>query len=109
MASITDLFPTEEEKFYHYLVSANVVYSQDQDGQTLVGTRNVNCMVTSARPVFGVAQIAQAQMGVGQQFDHKMMGAEYQIVDITILNLMLLGHMTKEEFHKVPEDKTPVV
>jgi hypothetical protein len=101
--------PMDDKRLHHFMVAAQVVYQQDVevDGkmQTETGVRMLNCMVITGRPVFGMAQIGQAHMGVQHNFASKLKGTAYRVIDITIMSLMDLGRFTPEEFQEIPQPK----
>lgn len=91
------------EKKHYTMVVGTIVLQETPESESL-NTLNLNAVVNSERLEFTQQSIGKAQQALQIQFrrQHPQM-AQAKVVDVILLNLVYLGHMTAEDFSAVPE------
>ena len=88
-------------KLHHYLVAGIVMFRDpSSDG---IGTMSLNCVVTNENQIFPVQKIGQAQQLLQMLFHKKIEDPEVDVIDVFLVSVSHLGHMTEEEFNRPPE------
>lgn len=82
------------------MICGEVIF-MTKDGQS--GSVRLNSVATSQFNKIPVALIGKAQQGLQLNFFKKMEDPDVQVLDVVIMNIFHLGHMTPAEFHKPPE------
>lgn len=90
----------QDTRHHYWMVSGNVIVLNEDD--VSLGIMQ-NAMVTTDTFNFGVYQIGKAQQALQQVLIQKM-GEIPKIVDVIIIAITPLGHMTEAEFHWRPDD-----
>jgi hypothetical protein len=92
----------QSEKFHHYLVCGQVVFTvKDKEN---INAIFVNAVIHGSETVIPVRVLARAQQAVQVQFYERMQNPDIKVLDVVIMNMQYLGHMTKEEFQTPPEN-----
>lgn len=83
---------------HYYLVAGHVVVEKDEHVQALPQ----NAMLITDEQKLGVHQIGKAQQAL-QVSLFKKLGDTINVVDVLIIGITHLGHMTSEEFNARPD------
>lgn len=86
----------------HYALVAGEVMFQDLENNNSLHTIRLNTVITNDEPFVGLRHIASAQQAIQMQA-FKKLGTEIKVIDVFVIAISHLGHMTKEEFEFVPE------
>lgn len=85
---------------HHYLITGEIVFKA-RDMETVNGMRANGILLTENTNI-GVAAIGKAQQVIQMNFFQKMNDPTLIVIDVIILGMTYLGHMTEEEFKRVP-------
>lgn len=90
------------KKQHYFLVAGQVIFhtKEGEPGQVLL-----NAIVTNDTRNFPVQLIGKAQQALQLHF-FKKAEPTCTVLDVPILNITHLGHMTEREFHASPEGMT---
>ena len=75
---------------------------QDLENNNSLHTIRLNTVITNEEPFVGMRHIASAQQAIQLQA-FKKLGTEIKVIDVFIISVSHLGHMTQAEFEFVPE------
>lgn len=91
---------------YYWLVTGQVV---TRNAGGIERQRNMNAIVMTDAAAFKRKDMAKAQHAVTSRFVMQAPQTKgFEVVDVVILNLSLLGHLTPEEFHEGFDQPGPV-
>jgi hypothetical protein len=91
-------------KKYYYLVSGEVMFADEK--QEGIGTTKLNTTIVSDNPHVDVRQIGRAQQALQMHFFQRIERVDVTVVDVFLLAISPLGHMTEEEFNPVVPEET---
>lgn len=86
---------------HYYLVAGELVLQQDDDTPAQA---RLNTVTATDYQRFATADIAKAQQALQMLF-HRRMGEHagtVKVIDVVLLSVSYLGHMTEAEFQKMP-------
>lgn len=86
---------------WYHLVTAQIVYQVN--GQPEISSMYLNGIVTTNTVNLPAASLGKAQQAVQMHFHQRHEGVDLKVLDVVIMNLTNLGHMTPQEFHAAPE------
>ena len=86
---------------WYHLVTAQIVYQVN--GQPEISSMYLNGIVTTNTVNLPAASLGKAQQAVQMHFHQRHEGVDLKVLDVVIMNLTNLGHMTQQEFHATPE------
>lgn len=90
--------PTSDKKEYYFLVKGTVMFTDSQDEHPeSVGQLGLNAVITRDKRELNLEAISNAHRSMNVSFEKRAKGAA-RIVELTIDNIIFLGHMTAEEF-----------
>jgi hypothetical protein len=100
--------PKNEDKVpqHWFLVCGEVVFRTDKEGQPF--TAHVNCIMYTRNGKLPVVVLNRIQQQLAQQFHMETNNAGYDIGKLTVLSIMPMGLMTKEEFNAQPKGMASV-
>lgn len=92
-------------RMHHFLIAAELVFRRKGE-EAIMSVRSNGVLISDNRDL-PARSIGKAQQIVQMNFHGKMQDPEMEILDVVILNLPYLGHMTQEEYERQP--KTPTM
>lgn len=96
-----------DKRQYHWLVAGEIVfnYINKDSKEVSVNSAKVNCIIFSEKSHINMAQLGRANQTLQMQFYQRMGGTTegIEVTNLTILGMIPLGHMTNEEFNRMPE------
>jgi len=94
---MTDTKPkTEAEPMYFFMATALAIYQTD-DG---IKQRHVNVLLECVTPQLAKKELQQISRSVIARINAENKVAPDQVKDIIMMNILPLGHMSPEEFHR---------
>lgn len=95
---------TSEKKQHWWLAATHVVFTNS--GQTEMGNAPINATICNAQKAIPVSKVQEIQMQAQAHFHQRssFAGQGLEVVDVFILSINYLGHMTLSEFNKLPEN-----
>jgi hypothetical protein len=86
----------------HYHLVSGVVMFKDLETEGAVGEIKLNTTLRSGSQSVPARQIGKAQQSL-QMLMFQKLGTELEVVDVHIVAISYLGHMTEEQFMAPPE------
>lgn len=102
-----------ETKQFYYLVAGNVAFYAKNapvpEGQTPdIGNLPINAIIKNSTGQISTSGLADAQVALSNGLIQKIGDSEpVEIVDVQLVNICKLGHMTASEFHDLKLQEPP--
>lgn len=94
--------PEEEESKNHYHMIAGEIVFREGDSE-IVNAVRVNGVIVDPGRELPARLLGKAQQILQLNFHQRMQNENIQVLDVVLMNLMYLGHMTQSQFQKQPE------
>ena len=85
-------------KFHYYMVVGTLMFHEAKDPEG-IGSTTLNAIIASDTKDIRVKEIGKAQTALQQQLHNRTPGVLMNVVDVTLMNFIYLGHLTQEEFN----------
>lgn len=89
---------------HHYLIAAELVFRNR--GEDAIMSIRMNGVLMTDKQKLPAKSLGKAQQIVQQNFHNKMQDPNIEILDVVLLNMPYLGHMTQEEYEAQPNAPT---
>lgn len=89
------------QKNHYHMIAGEIVF-QDPSSELPVAIRANGVLIDPGKEI-PIRLLGKAQQILQINFHQKMEGVEVKVLDVVLINFMYLGHMTAEQFQKVPE------
>ena len=91
-----------QEKKHHHLIVGEIVFTHQDAPEHVQAIRTNGVLVDDGKDI-PVRLLGKAQQILQLNFHQKMQDDKVTVVDVLLLDFCYLGHMTQDEFHKVPD------
>lgn len=87
----------------HYtLITGQVIFTLEKEDN--INAAHINGIIVTKDTKFTVKDLGKCQQILQLNFHKKLGEVAVNVVDVVIMGMTPLGHMTEEEFHALPEE-----
>lgn len=91
-----------EKKTHFYLVAGEIVYKHPSQPDA-IGYIRLNSVLQMDRNLIRHRELGKAQQMLQLHFHNRMNDPTFEVVDVFLVGLSYMGHMTEAEFQLPPE------
>ena len=89
------------DKLHHHLIVGEIIFKEE--GSEAIASLRVNGVLMDPKQEVPVRLLGKAQQILQMNFYQRMGEQRVTVLDVILMNVVYLGHMTQEEFHQPPE------
>lgn len=93
--------PKVAKRKHYFMACAQIVFKVE--GNEDANVMSMNGIITQDATNISRDSLGQIQKTVQINFHQRMTDVKFEIIDVIIQNIMHLGHMTQDEFMRLPE------